>query len=276
MVERSLVNPAISALRDDVDRLDAEDDTLNGRINETDTAIDTANTEITELQDDVISLEAANVTLRVQIATADNAISTANANITALAYRLEEAEATISAAVATISTLNARVQVLEAIVTRIVFVTSDSYTGGAIGGIASAHLKCQDLATGAGVSGTFKAWLSSSTYSPDQDFDKFDGPYVTTNGTIVADNWEDLITDGGSGVFLDNAIAFDENGLSTTEYVWTGTFANGMPISGNFCDNWTSTSGIAKFGFSSSTDQSWTSYFGSACASAYRLYCFEQ
>ena len=278
MVERSLVNPAISALRDDVISLEAEDDILHDQIATADTAIDTANTEITELQDDVISLEAANVTLNDQIATADNAISTANANITALAYRLEEAEATISAAVATISTLNARVQVLEAIVTpplRIVFVTSVGYRGGQIGGIAGADLKCQDLAIDAGRSGTFKAWLSNSTgYSPAQDFVQSGGPYVTTTGIQVAENWQDL-TDSN----LDNPITFDENGGSTTaSFVWTGTDETGMPESDgdNFCDDWTSTSGSALVGLSTATSGEWTSSGVIGCGNAYRLYCFEQ
>eukprot|EP01083_Nonionella_stella_P101503 287797_1 len=66
-------------------------------------------------------------------------------------------DARLEAAEATISELTARLQVLEA-KERIVFVTSETYSGGTIGGIAGAHSKCQALANAAGLSGTFKAW----------------------------------------------------------------------------------------------------------------------
>ena len=62
---------------------------------------------------------------------------------------------------AVVAELTARLQVLEA-KERIVFVTSEIYLGN-LGGIAGAHSKCQALANAAGISGTFRPWLSSST-----------------------------------------------------------------------------------------------------------------
>ena len=299
-------NAEITVLQDDVISLEAANVTLHVQIATADNAIFTANAEIAALQDDVISLEAANVTLRVQIATADNAISTANADIaalqddvisleaanvtavtaiSALASLLEAANATISAAEATISTLSARVQVLEAVVPpvatkRIVFVTSEVYSAGAIGGLAGAYFKCQTLANRAGLNGKFKAWLSDRTGSPAQDFVKSDLPYVTTTGVKVANDWQDLITGDGSG-YLDNAIAFDEKGDSTSGYVWTGTNVTGMPDSneGNFCDNWMTSAtsgGKAIAGSFSFTKKLWTSSGFAPCYFLLPLYCFEQ
>ena len=164
---------------------------------------------------------------------------------------------------------------------RIVFATSEVYSAGAIGSIAGADSKCQFLAGIVGRSGTFKAWLSDSTGSPAQDFVKSDVPYFNTNGDKVADDWQDLITDNGFG-WLDNAIAFDEKGDSTSGFVWTGTNEYGMPdggISSTFCDNWSSdTSGNAIIGYSgsTSTDSQWTSYTIANCDLMFSLYCFEQ
>eukprot|EP01083_Nonionella_stella_P078539 215007_1 len=202
----------------------------------------TVETNLTQAQDGIVALQGDVVRLDVED-------SKANANITALASRLEAAEVTISAAEATISTLTARLKVLEA-TERIVFVTSVYYTG-SLGGIAGAHSKCQDLAGKAELNGTFFPWLSSSTYWPAKDFDKSGGPFVNTKSYKVADDWQDLITDDGSG-YLDNSIAFDEKGGSTSGLVWTGTSATGMPESagGDFCDNWTSNSAtsVARIG----------------------------
>ena len=127
---------------------------------------------------------------------------------------------------------------------------------------------------------------SSNGNSPAQDFVKSGGPFVTTNGTKVADDWQDLITSDGSG-YLDNAITFDEDGFEMpTDFVWTGTDENGMPkpVGGglDFCDDWKSASTAsnkryARIGLSSFTSHGWTSAgFDDFCGNANRLYCFEQ
>jgi len=224
-----------------------------------------------------MKLSAAAIALLTSTANAVKPQNTGNPFNAGLAARLEAAEATISAANATISALTARVQVLES-TERIVFVTSDSYTGGAIGGIPGAHSKCQNLANAAGLSGTFRPWLSSSTFSPAQDFDKSGGPFVMRNDVIVADNWQDLITKDGSNRYLDYAISVNENGDLSIGGVWTGTDVTGMPESAgqDFCDDWTGIRNTAQIGISSKTDSLWTSAFGAGCSNAYRLFCFEQ
>ena len=141
------------------------------------------------------------------------------------------------------------------------------------------------MADAAGLIGTFKAWLSDRNGSPDQDFVKSGGPFVTTNGTKVADNWLDLVDSN-----LDNPITFDENGIqlqgSIFDFsVWTGTAVAGLPDSnggGDFCDDWTSNTGSyertdrARTGDSSAITQGWTYSGDTSCDNARRLYCFEQ
>ncbi|MCP4247869.1 MAG: hypothetical protein GY778_12545, partial [bacterium] len=108
-----------------------------------------------------------------------------------------------------------------------VFATSTTYTG-ALGSFAGAYAKCQERANAAGLSGTYKAWLSGR---PDgfggqnaADFLTHSAvPYKLVDGTKVADDWADL-TDGS----LDHAIDKDEFGNAVTGSVWTNTETNGQ------------------------------------------------
>jgi cysteine-rich repeat protein len=70
--------------------------------------------------------------------------------------------------------------------TRIVFVTSEIYTGN-LGGLAGADAKCQSLADAAGLPGNYMAWLSTGASSPSTRFTQSPNPYVLVNGTKVAD-----------------------------------------------------------------------------------------
>ena len=76
---------------------------------------------------------------------------------------------------------------------RSVFVTGTF--DGNLGGLAGADAECQSRATGAGLSGTFLAWLSDGVTDPDARFDKTGGPFVLTSGVVLATDWADL-TDG--------------------------------------------------------------------------------
>ena len=80
---------------------------------------------------------------------------------------------------------------------KIVFVTSTSFSGN-IGGVTGADAKCQIEADGQDSivpTGTYFAWLSDGTQSPDTRFTKSSHPYVLADGTRIADDYADL-TDG--------------------------------------------------------------------------------
>ena len=173
---------------------------------------------------------------------------------------------------------------------KIVFVSSAGYNGN-LGGVAGADAKCQELATAAGLSGTFKAWLSDSTSSPSTSFTHNTKPYQLVDGTIIAQNWND-VTDGA----LSASIDIDENGVKlpapnqTLTGVWTDTDANGnllTPCLGGVttcnCNNWTNTThdilinGVA--GYANYYDMytsAWTFSSQYYCDAINRLYCFEQ
>jgi len=120
-----------------------------------------------------------------------------------------------------------------------VFVTSTIYDGN-LGGLAGADAKCAARAAAAGLSGTYKAWLSSSTTSAASRLTHATVPYKRTDGVTIANNWTDL-TDGA----IAEPISRDEFGhvLSSAGSVWTGTADDGSSKgsfgTNDFCCDWT-------------------------------------
>jgi TolB-like protein/class 3 adenylate cyclase len=191
---------------------------------------------------------------------------------------------------------------LELSKSKIVFITSAKYTGN-LGGVAGADAKCQQLAEGAGLPGTYKAWLSDKTSSPAATFTRWNGLYVLVDGTEVASNWLGLTEH-----FHLVPIKITETGLDAGEsLVWTNTAPSGGPGPGPVtkeyfkslwgpqwgsgyppevrdggCQNWTSSNGDlydGRTGNSSAQTTPWT-YFPLAqiadCNELLRLYCFQQ
>lgn len=161
-----------------------------------------------------------------------------------------------------------------------VFVTSLAYDGN-LGGIAGADSRCNTRASAAGLSGTFKAWISGHTAvsSPSNSFTPSGTPYVMVNGTVIANNWSDLV-DGT----LQNAITIDEiGGTVASGNVWTGTKADGAnegtANTHDHCSTWGSGSSLSDgyIGVIGSATATWTDGPGTAaCNTTARLYCFQQ
>jgi|SRR5579859_5175544 len=162
---------------------------------------------------------------------------------------------------------------------RRVFVTDETY-GGALGGHAGADATCQTLATGAGLGGTWMAWISDSTSSPSQRFSKPTVGYFLLDGTAVAASWTTLTTSGPI-----HAIDLSETGVSLAaassdaSKTWTATVASGAlgtPSCGDFASSASSKSGTVGHCTGTGT-VNWTSaYTGEACSVPNHLYCFEQ
>jgi len=154
-----------------------------------------------------------------------------------------------------------------------VFVTSTTHQGN-FGGLTAADAICQQQAQAANLPGTYKAWLSDSTNSPDTRFVKSPGPYHLVDGTTVADNYADL-TDAP----LDAVIDRTEFGqaVSTPFECWTYTDSDGRAFSGiDHCSNWASTSGEGHYGAAITTSHNWTNWNSDPCSKDHRLYCFQQ
>ncbi|HUP89483.1 MAG TPA: calcium-binding EGF-like domain-containing protein, partial [Longimicrobiales bacterium] len=153
-----------------------------------------------------------------------------------------------------------------------VFVSSLSYSAN-LGGQDGADAKCQSLADGAALGGTWLAWISVSSSSSATRFAHSPGPYRLVNGTQIADDWNDL-----TDTSLDSGINLDENGntLNGAE-VWTGSGASGIGSGG--CSDFTSADAGGSYpavGISGSSNSSWSNAYLQICDRTGRIYCFEQ
>jgi cysteine-rich repeat protein len=162
---------------------------------------------------------------------------------------------------------------------RIVFVTSQAYGGGSLGGLAGADEYCKDAATMAGLTGNYLAWLSDGVQSPSSRFPKSDVPYKLRNGTHVAESWDDLVTGP-----LAHPIDVNQNGggppLTGNSQcgpmiAWTGTSNAGAPLMLN-CSGFASADAFGWIGSVPSTEQ-WSACPGvqPKCDSQGALYCFQ-
>lgn len=156
---------------------------------------------------------------------------------------------------------------------KLVFVTSTTYNGN-LGGAAGADAKCQARAAAAGLSGTFKAWISTATSSPAQTFTRWAGPWALVSGGLVASGWSELV----SGT-LRNAIKVTELGGGFSGYVWTATSTAGTSDGSlKWCNEFTSSSSSVGANIGSARERSafWTEGYFYGCDNFLSLYCFEQ
>lgn len=157
-----------------------------------------------------------------------------------------------------------------------VFVTSAQYMGAiGDGGVASADRECATLAAAAGLSGTFKAWLSAGGVSPSTRFtSKSVRPYRLLDGRRIALNFD------GLSATLENPISVTEGRVDIGfAYVWTATDGNGTPTAdAGECAGWSSADAGDKgaSGESDDTVSEWTAFGNIPCSTSARLYCFEQ
>ncbi|HLT35307.1 MAG TPA: hypothetical protein VK034_03455 [Enhygromyxa sp.] len=163
---------------------------------------------------------------------------------------------------------------------RLVFVTSQLYNGN-FGGLAGADAKCQERADAAGLPGTYLAWLSTLAESPSSRFSHSTLPYVTVTGTVIADDWADLI-DGTLHEpisITELGTTFDTQTNCGTGYAWSVTTTAGL-LAGNgnhTCSDWTSWEGTSIYGNTTATSSAWTwGCTGGSCANGAALYCFMQ
>lgn len=166
----------------------------------------------------------------------------------------------------------------------LVFVTSTTHPGD-LDGLTGADAICQQRAREASLPGTYKAWLSDSTGTPDTRFVKSTGPYWRLDGVTVANSYADLTTCDTTDPFncLANPIIVTETLAETNSVlVWTNTLASGLQESPpRDCDSWRSPAGtvLGNIGMSDpiESERTWTDLDSTDfCNSLCRLYCFQQ
>ncbi len=158
-----------------------------------------------------------------------------------------------------------------------VFITSAKFKSNNLGGLAGADDKCQAEADGLASivpSGTYLAWLSDGTDSPDTRFTKSAHPYMLPDGSKIAENFTDL-TDGS----ILHKINSDPTGKPLgLQLFWTGTKSDGTTSLAT-CDGWTSPPGAGfrgRVGSTIKTSTLWSARSSWRCSRSYRLACFQQ
>lgn len=167
---------------------------------------------------------------------------------------------------------------------KVVFVTSTTYKGN-LGGLDGADDKCNQRATAACMGGTFRAWLSAGTGSPNTRFTQSSIPYRRIDGTIIATNYADL-TDGTLSAPINLTELGGVPAMSPVTCTMQQMSYSATDISGDAahpdedCSDWTSTTGEAAWGYNTVINGNWTQgCFGSGgdtCNVNATLYCFQQ
>lgn len=164
---------------------------------------------------------------------------------------------------------------------KVVFVTSETYTGKEVGGVTGAHEKCKTLAMKAGLDNhvNFKAFISAVGFIPAdaEQFTHANIPYVRVDGVRVADDWEDLVQEGPAA-----GIVVAENGAIFEDWnVWTGTDSDGGKfVPEQTCEGWTSDSKEVKGRQGRASEPTdaikWVDDSSAWCNFPANIYCFEQ
>lgn len=151
-----------------------------------------------------------------------------------------------------------------------VFITSTRFSG-AVGGLDAADMYCHSAATDAGLAGTYRAWLStSSTNASDRIGDV--GPWYSTRDIVVFSS-KAALREAPTSDMLD-----EHGAASATPDPWTGTDAHGA-ASGSDCEGWTNGTGTATAttGTGFASDVEWGGGVTTLhCDATAPLICFQQ
>ena len=168
---------------------------------------------------------------------------------------------------------------------KVVFATTAVYTGDFAAAATSVHAAadtiCNDEAAGK-LTGTFRAWVSSSVTSARQYFANYSmtGPWYRPDGLEVAASVADLWDNASPSPNGTHAqISLGADGTFTgSEFVATATVSTGTNAADN-CNGFTSASTNSLYTRGSPNawkDDIWGSRALESCGSPLALYCFEQ
>lgn len=152
------------------------------------------------------------------------------------------------------------------------FVTSQTFVMGSIGGQAGADAKCQAAAVAVSLPGTYRAWLSSSSADAIDRLGTASG-WVRVDGRPFANTQANLAAGQ-----LYHPARIDEKGVDVgdTDLVVTATTDVGGFYNGSGdCAGYTDPAlGGARTGSTAATSILWTSWGAYQCSTPVRLYCF--
>ena len=150
-----------------------------------------------------------------------------------------------------------------------IFVTSEDAFGD-IGSIAVVDMLCNELATNAGLGGTWLAVMSDSTVDAAERI-VVNGPIRNRMGDLIAEDGADL-WDG----FIGAPVRYTENGDEFLATPFTGTQPDGTAAAEN-CENWTrATGGDGMIGDAGYAGEGWIESGVTSCNHGYPFYCISQ
>jgi hypothetical protein len=138
---------------------------------------------------------------------------------------------------------------------KIIFVSSEHYRGGEIGGLEGGDQKCQHLADAEGLPGAFKVWLATDkTDAPLMRFSWSDVPYVDVNGDVLAETWMKIYGSGPAPLITEQGFAAKPSEVTwpntvpveTNLVAWASSLTGpgGPAIDPSTCDGWLNTNTI--------------------------------
>jgi len=144
---------------------------------------------------------------------------------------------------------------------------SSTVTDGAIGGLSGADAMCQTSASNVGMSGRWRALLSTSDVAAKDRIGFVGAVYDRTHTEIAAQS-----ADLWAGLLL-NAVGATESGSIATSDAWTGSLPDGT--SAATCNNWQSAAGgdFGTVGDYTLTGGDWLTKEPVSCNATRSLYC---
>jgi hypothetical protein len=154
-------------------------------------------------------------------------------------------------------------------------VTQGSIDASGIGALVAADTICNNFAMDAMLSGTYRAWLSTTTVNASSRI--VDAPYFRTDGVQVATSRSQLLSSLATPLMapIDRNERAAQVGAGTP--VWTGTSAAGDLVAGSHCSDWVTNARVepGTYGVASDTSGAWTNAGMQICTSTSSLYCFQ-
>jgi hypothetical protein len=139
------------------------------------------------------------------------------------------------------------------------------------GGLADADARCQSDAGAAGLTGTYRAWLATSTASPSSRFDPNGPNWVRVDGLPVALSPQDLLAGN-----LATTISLSATGEPVSGMAYFGTMDPTVPGTlASTCDDWISTMPTNVRGDTYDIFRMFNGGGSTFCSVQSQLYCLE-
>uniref|UniRef100_A0A7M4FW66 Collagenase NC10/endostatin domain-containing protein n=1 Tax=Crocodylus porosus TaxID=8502 RepID=A0A7M4FW66_CROPO len=155
---------------------------------------------------------------------------------------------------------------------------------GSMRGIRGADFQCFQQAREVGLTGTFRAFLSSrlqDLYSIVRRADRSSVPIVNLRDDVLFNNWESLFSGteaqlrGGAHILSFNGKDILRDSTWPQKSVWHGSDSKGRRLTENYCETWRTDSSVVTGQASSLSSGKLLEQKASSCQNAFVVLCIE-